>query len=261
MITVGAESLGANLQEVVRSPLSWNKAIAALLAYSLIRRNAQEKTLSVHRLVQAVLKDAMDKQARRQWVESVVLAVNEVFPFVEFTTWPQCERYLSHVLVCAELVEQYQIIGQEVARLFNQAGSYLYDRGRYVEAESVMKCALAIVEEQLGPTHPDTASSLNNLAGLYDAQGSYAQAEPLLQQALSIREQALGPDHPDTAQSVWWLAVVSERQQQYEKAEQLYERALLVYKQTLGETHPDTQNLQRQYASLLKKMGRRELPE
>src|SRR5947199_2312827 len=116
MITVGAESLGANLQEVVRSPLSWNKAIAALLAYSLIRRNAQEKTLSVHRLVQAVLKDAMDKQARRQWVESVVLAVNEVFPFVEFTTWPQCERYLSHVLVCAELVEQYQIIGQEVAR-------------------------------------------------------------------------------------------------------------------------------------------------
>ena len=36
-----------------------NKAIAALGAYSLIRRDPAEKTLSVHRLVQAVLRDAM----------------------------------------------------------------------------------------------------------------------------------------------------------------------------------------------------------
>ena len=58
--------------------------------------------------------------------------------------------------------------------------------------------ALAIREKVLGAEHPDTASSLNNLAGLYYAQGEYAQALPLFQRALAIYEQVLGKDHPHT---------------------------------------------------------------
>jgi len=58
--------------------------------------------------------------------------------------------------------------------------------------------ALAIREQLLGPHHPDTAQSLNNLAELYRDQGKYAEAEPLYQQALAIYEQLLGPNHPST---------------------------------------------------------------
>jgi len=50
----------------------------------------------------------------------------------------------------------------------------------------------------LGPQHPDTAISLNNLANLYGIQGKYEYAEPLLQRALAIHEQVLGPLHPNT---------------------------------------------------------------
>ena len=39
--------------------------------------------------------------------------------------------------------------------------------------------ALAIREKALGPEHLDNATSLNNLAFLYDAQGAYDTAEPL----------------------------------------------------------------------------------
>ena len=39
--------------------------------------------------------------------------------------------------------------------------------------------SLAIREKALGPDHPDVATSLNNLAELYEAQGRYADAEPL----------------------------------------------------------------------------------
>ena len=42
------------------------------------------------------------------------------------------------------------------------------------------------------------ATSLNNLAGLYDAQGRYEKTEPLDQQALGIAERVLGADHPTT---------------------------------------------------------------
>ena len=52
--------------------------------------------------------------------------------------------------------------------------------------------------QQLGPHHPDTAQSLNNLANLYHNQGKDAQAEPLYVRALAIDERALGPQHPTT---------------------------------------------------------------
>ena len=42
------------------------------------------------------------------------------------------------------------------------------------------------------------ATSLNNLAGLYQSQGRYTEAEPLYLQALAIAEQALGENHPTT---------------------------------------------------------------
>jgi tetratricopeptide (TPR) repeat protein len=58
---------------------------------------------------------------------------------------------------------------------------------------------LAIVEKALGPDHPDTAKSLNNLAGLLEAQGDLAAARPLYERALAISERTLGLDHPDTA--------------------------------------------------------------
>jgi hypothetical protein len=62
--------------------------------------------------------------------------------------------------------------------------------------------ALAIHEKVLGPEHPLTATSLNNLALLCDL----AEARPLLERALAIREKVLDPEHPVTANSLTNLA-------------------------------------------------------
>jgi tetratricopeptide (TPR) repeat protein len=66
------------------------------------------------------------------------------------------------------------------------------------QAEPLYQRALAIREKMLGPDHPHTAQSLNNLALLYHSQGKYEQAEPLYQRALAIDEKALGAEHPTT---------------------------------------------------------------
>jgi len=50
----------------------------------------------------------------------------------------------------------------------------------------------------LGPTHPDTATSLNNLAMLYQIQSKYTEAEPMFQRAFEIYELRLGANHPHT---------------------------------------------------------------
>jgi len=87
----------------------------------------------------------------------------------------------------------------ERAGYLNLQGRALHDAGDYRHAEEPWTQALAIREKALGPEHPDVATSLNNLAGLYRAQGQYAKAEPLYQRALAIAEKALGPEHPNVA--------------------------------------------------------------
>jgi tetratricopeptide (TPR) repeat protein len=69
---------------------------------------------------------------------------------------------------------------------------------RYAKAEPLFVRSLAIREEQLGANHPDTAASLNNLAGLYESTGRYKEAEPLYVRAVAIAEDKLCIDHPST---------------------------------------------------------------
>ena len=60
--------------------------------------------------------------------------------------------------------------------------------------------ALALREKALGPEHPDVATSLNNLATLYDTRSQYATAEPLYgRRALAIRKKTLGSEYPAVA--------------------------------------------------------------
>jgi len=86
---------------------------------------------------------------------------------------------------------EWDILNQEVMKLY-RAGKY--DRGIVVA-----KKALEVAQENTGPDHTDVATSLNNLALLYDTQGHYAQAEPLYKRSLAIVEKGLGPNHPYVA--------------------------------------------------------------
>src|SRR5262245_54126113 len=76
--------------------------------------------------------------------------------------------------------------GLEEAAQLNAQVMKLYAAGRFGEAIPLAKKALAIREKALGPEHPNTVTSLNNLAELYWATGAYAQAEPLLKRARAI---------------------------------------------------------------------------
>ncbi len=84
----------------------------------------------------------------------------------------------------------------------------LYQQGRFQEAITLAEKALRLREATLGPEHPATAASLNNLALLYVSMGDYSRAERLFQRALAIREKVLGSEHPDTTTSLNNLAFV-----------------------------------------------------
>jgi tetratricopeptide (TPR) repeat protein len=240
IFTQGGREWGKLIAEAAAKPLDWVETIQEAGRFALIHRDVQDKSLCVHRLVQEVVKDGMDATVRCAWAQRVVQALNEVFPHAEFKTWPQCERLVQHSKMAARLVREFGLNSAAASRLLNASGLYLVDRAQYQEAEPFFRLALAVSEKALGPEHPDTASSLNNLALLYRNQGRYPEAEPLIRRAVAIDEKALGPEHCYTATTLTNLAALYDKLGRYPEAESLYRRALAIREKALGPEHSDT---------------------
>jgi tetratricopeptide (TPR) repeat protein/transcriptional regulator with XRE-family HTH domain len=252
------------LQQAVANPLRFNELLEALLTFSLVKRLAQERLLSVHRLVQIVQQDRMDLQVQHQWAERVVCAVNTLFPTDpkgQVDTWPLCLRYLEQVQACDGLIQQHHLQMPQAAELLDRAGIYLREHASYSVAESLFQRALAIAEQQLGSQHLQAASPLSNLGLLYWHQGRYELAEPLYQRALHIREQALGPHHPQLAFSLNNLGILYNEQGKYELAEPLLQRALGIWEQAQGPHHPDLAYPLNNLGELYREQGKYELAE
>ena len=71
----------------------------------------------------------------------------------------------------------------------------LYHECQYSQAVSLTEEALTLARQIWGEEHPNIATSLNNLAYLYNSQGRYAEALPLYQQALEMHTRLFAGDH------------------------------------------------------------------
>jgi ankyrin repeat protein/tetratricopeptide (TPR) repeat protein len=143
----------------------------------------------------------------------------------------------------------------------NNLAAVLRDQGKYQEAESMHRQALATRERLLGKEHPDTLTSMNNLAAVLRDQGKYQEAESMHRQALATRERLLGMEHPDTLRSISNLALVLRDQGRYEEAELMHRQVLVLEQVALGKEHPDTLTSMNNLAEVLRAQGKYEEAE
>jgi tetratricopeptide (TPR) repeat protein len=237
--------------------LTLAEGLAALASFSLIERNRENSSYSIHRMVQEVVWHGLSNAQQQDWLQRVIGLFDNVFPDpAKIDNWQFCGYIVPHVQAITLRLETQPIETLKLAHLFNQTGYFLDDQGRYTEVEPLYERALSICEQQLGADHPQTATSLNNLAGLYESMGRYAEAEPLYVLSLSIRKQQLGADHPDVAQSLNNSAALYCAMGRYAQAEPLYVLSLSIREQQLGADHPDTANSLNNLAKLYLAMGR-----
>ena len=170
---------------------------------------------------------------------------------------------MERTLNLSPMEEQIRI-RQQIRELRNQIRDYeqeyrqvIAKQAKIVEIpEPEAEIIVAEIVKELGQIEVQTASSLNNLAALYESMGRYPEAEPLYVRSLSIYEQQLGADHPDTALSLNNLAALYYAMGRYAEAEPLYVRSLSIYEQQLGADHPNTATTLSNQAELYRAMGR-----
>jgi tetratricopeptide (TPR) repeat protein len=233
-----ASGLPSPLDSVAADAVRLESAIAGLLRFSLIGRKGED--LSVHRLVQAVVRARLENAERQAWASAAVGLLNTRFPFDSdnVLTWPVCARLLTHALQAAHWAEMFAAAPEATARLLNQAGLYLRGRAEFTGARALCERALQIGEAALGAEHPTVATYAANLGGVLWDLGDLAGAQALRERALRIDEAAYGPDHTEVGTDANNLGLVLQAQGDYPGARTLHERALPILEATYGAEHP-----------------------
>ena len=88
----------------------------------------------------------------------------------------------------------------------------LINQGQYGNAESILRTVVDIRTHLLGPEHPNTLGSRNNLALALREQGKYTEAEAQDRELIKIAEETWGPSIPTRlrAATTWPMRLASK---------------------------------------------------
>jgi eukaryotic-like serine/threonine-protein kinase len=114
---------------------------------------------------------------------------------------------------------------------------YLGDSARAIAQHAR---AMALRSGFLGPEHPDTLRSMNNLAVAYRQAGRVVEAVPLHERDFKISAARLGPDHPDTLTSMSNVGTAYRLTGRTAEAITVLEAVLKRRTAILGPDHADT---------------------
>jgi CHAT domain-containing protein len=148
----------------------------------------------------------------RHWILLLVTIGGTLLALNVDVFWSLADRLVQRV-------QLYSLITQVNA--LSQAGKI---KEAIPLAEQILKTHEAVVN-----TEDDlTATSLNNLAWLYEGIADYAKAAPLYQRALKITERLHGADDPETATCLSNLAELYSAMGDLPRSEPLHLRALKI---------------------------------
>ncbi len=262
--TEGFEVLPAELGAAALKPLTWNDVAGELKRYALAQRDAipgldrawlaggeapagttTELALTLHRLTQQVVRGQLAEPLLDGAALLNLLARACPGNTQEPRHWPRLAALLPHAVWLNDTGRGAWAHGAAEV----QSRTWLLDRGAsflqnvlalYPQARAGFEQALAVRRSVLGDEHPDTLTSMNNLASALRAQGDLAGARTLHEQELTICRRVLGEEHPDTLTSINNLANTLRAQGDLAGARTLHQQELAVCRRVLGEQHPYT---------------------
>jgi tetratricopeptide (TPR) repeat protein len=272
-LTPPAQSLAARLSLFALAEIPWSlvehcladwqpqelkDVRKALLGASLLTRTRQGM-YELHQLLReffALKLAEMDK--REEFTTKFVQVLTDIAKTIPQTVTLEQQTQLIELIPHLAAATEFSQYLEGVDKLWCCIGL-----SRFYQAQSQFKTvelwnrkSLNISEQELGANHPDTATSLTNLASLYELTGRYAEAEPLLMRSLAIDEEQLGANHPSTTVSLNNLAVLYQSSGRYAEAELLFVKSLAIREEQLGANHPSTAISLNNLAQLYESSGR-----
>ena len=219
----------------------YGQGIAVLFSFSLMKRDKLSEMLSVHPLVHCWSRDQISKSEQQKMYEmgSIILccAIPKGLSSYDYglrrLIYPHIKANESHG-------SQMGVTKKYYDDKWNNFIYVLEEIGDWKHAEQLRDQVLEMRKKLLGAEHPDTLTTMSNLASTYSNQGKWNEAEQLKVQVLDMRRKLLGAEHPDTLTSMSKLASTYSDQGKWNEAEHLNVQVLDMRKKLLGAEHPGT---------------------
>ncbi|MCJ1280074.1 hypothetical protein MMC21_007899 [Puttea exsequens] len=177
--------------------------------------------------------------------------------------YSEAATLLREVLTTRESLNQSPTSPGMLCTMNNLAAA-LHHQGHLASAESLHRRVLESHSETLGVSHPDTLTTMYNLASLLTNQGpdndkdnaKLSEGVEMLQRALQLSQQVNGPRNPSTLRIMGNQVNVLLRQEKYEQAERLAREVLALRREVLRAQHPEIATAIHSLAVVLKKLGK-----
>ena len=221
-------------------------ALTELIHRSIVQQTARDRSkTTIHRLQAQVLRNSWNNNE----LDDARAAATGLLGSVNISRYPSNDTKARRQ-EALDLVDQLRSIGTQehsqvlfksphTSEALFQTFSHASDLGLPYEALS-LDVAVDALAGLLGPDHPATLASRNNLASAYASAGRLAEAITLYEQVLTDRIRIRGNDHPNTLTSRNNLAGAYQRSGRLDEAIQLFEQVLTDRIRIRGNDHPNT---------------------
>ena len=176
-LTAGNGGLPPELGLIVNNYVLLRQTLRDLEAYSLIRVWDEGRKITIHRLVQYIIRDDLDSEYRRVVVARVLRL--GLFAFPDTVDGPNrriCRIYRSQVIAILANIEDEQNWVESLDEgdmdwqlLSERLAAYLFQDGYHSDCIKYHVKCMERIARVLGVEHPDTLWSMTRLAATYDS--------------------------------------------------------------------------------------------
>jgi len=240
--------------------------VRELQRLALIKLDSDRDSIHVHRVVQAVLRDAMtpEKLASTLLDAQRVLAAarpSELEAADSPAFWPVYEQLWPHLepseLISSDLPKAWELLADRVRYLWRVGDlENALSVGRRIDEAWTAKLAA------MDPDHPDAPTLRTwllhlrfNIANTLRSRGSYLVARELDEAVLAEQTEFLGPSDPYTLMTAGSLASDMRAAGEYRAAFELDEKTYAGFREVFGERNRRTLALGNNIADDLRRLG------
>jgi tetratricopeptide (TPR) repeat protein len=263
--------LKSSLEDKEEAPTDpiWPDIKSYIGKYSLMRIDSESRKLSMHRLIQDILRSKCSEAESKEILKEISLTIISI--------QPENDKTVESIALVRSLLLHIEAIASHLKKFFNEQECtdfdltfYLgnaYDTlGDYDKAKECFYNNLLIKQKLYPDDHLDIAILLNNLGMACDCLGEHAEALSYYEQSLEIQKAIYPENQSDIASVLNNIGNVYGKLGKYLEALECYKQSSKIRNNLYPKGHPDTvaslHNIGNVYANLdnhpkaLKYLGR-----
>ncbi|MFE9191153.1 FxSxx-COOH system tetratricopeptide repeat protein [Micromonospora sp. NPDC007208] len=216
-------------------------ALGVLASYNMI--TLTEKTVAVHRLVQAIIRNAALTNSTATDIQAMAVGLLRfAMPRVQVSEADMRQQgtaLLPHISALAENLPPNHT-SKAMLWLQSDAAAFRQRQGDARTAVVEFEQVVSDFGRVFGVDHPDTLATRHRLAHAYESAGRIDEALAEHERVLADYRRVLGEDHPETLTARHGIGRAYQAGGRTDEALAALEQLLVDRRRVLGNDHPDT---------------------